>query len=202
MSNAARWVAPAAVVLGVVVAGVVGGGLTGWAGGDPLDCTVANGEGEGDAVPVRATCHWPDRSLAQVEAVLADLDGQAAVFDALVASEVVGTADDGEPLQRQVHTAPAISDREVVVAWHTETLPDGMRHRWRVADDQSAAKGEGITPLMHEGKWEVRRDPAGGVVVVYDATYAPGGSVPSFLVRWFQGGGVRGVLANLHDASG
>lgn len=201
LARAARWVAPVAVAVGAVAAGVVGGGMAGWAGGDPLGCDVANGEDRGGVVPVRATCEWPDRSLAQVEAVLADLEGQAAVFDALEASEVVGTVD-GELLQRQVHVAPAITNREVVVAWRTQQLADGVRHGWRVAEDQSATRGVGLMPARHEGAWELHEAPTGGVVVVYEASYAPGGSVPTFLVRWFQGGGVRGVLANLHEASG
>ncbi len=192
-------IAVALVGVGLVGLAAGGGALTGWAGGDPLGCVIESGESVDDVVPIRATCTWPDRSPGRVQAILDDLEGHSDVFSSLGASPVLERAGN-TALQRQVHVAPGISDREVVVRWDMSGGPDAKRFAWDIADQQQGIDPDHVAPLIHQGAWEVRS--AGtGAVVTYDLRYSPGGSVPYFLVRWFQGAGVRGVLESLHSAS-
>lgn len=195
------WIATGSVALGLGVLALAGGGLTGWAGGDPLGCTIDAGAKENGVVPIHAECSWPDRSPERVEQVLAELEHHADVFGSLGASPVLERAD-GYALQRQVHVAPGIADREIMVEWQVDPPgEDGRRYAWSIAGDQSQRDASKVAPLVHEGAWEVHEAGA-GVRVTYNMRYSPGGNVPYFLVRWFQGSGVRDVLQSLHHATG
>jgi hypothetical protein len=101
---------------------------------------------------------------------------------------------------RQVHTASGISDRAAVVEWTVTPVEGGARYAWSKSDDQSAIDGRGLEATECAGSWEVV-EREGGARVVYEMRYAPGGSVPFFLMRWFQGAGIRGVLAEFRDSA-
>ena len=131
------WIATGSVALGLGVLALAGGGLTGWAGGDPLGCTIDAGAKENGVVPIHAECSWPDRSPERVEQVLAELERHADVFGSLGASPVLERAD-GYALQGQVHVAPGIADREIMVEWQVDPPgEDGRRYAWSIAGDQS-----------------------------------------------------------------
>ena len=84
-----------------------------------------------------------------------------------------------------------------MVKFWNEDIPNGKRYNWKMADDQTPVTDLGVVPLRDDGKWEVTPGAAGGSHVVYELNYDPGGSVPGFIVRAFQGGGFRTLVLEL-----
>ena len=58
-----------------------------------------------------------------------------------------------------------------------------------------------VLPDQDDGGWTVIPDPRGGVRVEYDLLYDPGGSVPGFVVRWFQGSGFVQLVGEMRTAA-
>ena len=202
MEAANRTVSPWWIVgLVLLVAGAYTGlrGLSGQGfGGDGLGCELTELEGDGDVVPVRAVCEWeiaPDR----LHAMLAEFEAHDDYFAGLAESTVLETVG-GVTRVRQVHTASGISDRAAVVDWTVTDLGGGVRYAWTKAADQSGIDGRGLEATECAGSWEVTPT-TDGARVVYEMRYAPGGSVPFFLTRWFQGAGIRSVLADFRDSA-
>jgi hypothetical protein len=188
-----------AVGLVLIVAGAYTGlrGLSGHGfGGDSLGCELVELDAKGDVVPVQAVCDW-EISPARLHALLAEFGSHDDYFGGLAESTVL-PSDDGVTRVRQVHTASGISDRAAVVDWTVTEIEGGRRYSWTKAGDQSGIDGRGLEAIECAGSWDVlaRGD---DVRVVYEMRYAPGGNVPFFLMRWFQGAGIRGVLADFRD---
>jgi hypothetical protein len=116
-------------------------------------------------------------------------------FSAVEVCDVIGTSG-GQELAVQVHVASGISDREVVLLFGKEPIASGMRYTWTMAPDQSSARRGMVAVGMDTGMWEITSTPA-GAHVVYELRYDAGGSVPGFLVRWFQGSGLRALVGEL-----
>jgi hypothetical protein len=157
-------------------------------------CAFFLGGVEGKIQPVRAECDWPipAEKLHRLIAATADHD---LYFSTVDACDVVGTQA-GKELAVQVHTATGMSDREVALLFSKEPIPGGTRYTWTKAPDQSAAK-RGLTNVaVDTGMWEITSTPT-GAHVVYELRYDPGGSVPSFLVRWFSGSGLKTLLGEM-----
>jgi hypothetical protein len=177
-------------------AGRLSGFGSGFRRGD--GCELVKGPAEDGVTPVLAECKWPV-PVERLHTLIRNWGEHYRYFGNLAESTVLGASDD-VVLVRHVHRASGISDREVIVEWTTEKIPDGYRYHWRKSPDQSAATGTRVEVEVCSGYWEVTRDGSGSRVG-YEVRYLPGGSVPSFLVQMFQSSGMRGVLADLRKAA-
>ena len=159
-------------------------------------CTFYVGDRRGSYAPVRAECDW-SMTPETVHGLISKLADHKRYFSSVAVSELV----DGSRY-RQVHVASGIGDRELIVDMGSEPIPGGTRYWWKKSADQTGVTGGNVEPNNNEGKWEVTAGEAGGVHVVYELFYDPGGSVPGFLVRWFQTSGVELLVGELKTAAG
>ena len=159
-------------------------------------CTFYVGERQGAYAPVRAECDWaiaPDT----LHGLISQLTRHKDYFSSVSVSEKVS-----EGRYRQVHVASGIGDRELIVDMGSEPIPGGTRYWWKKSGDQAGVTGDNVMPNRNEGKWEVTAGADGGSHVVYELLYDPGGSVPGFLVRWFQTSGVELLVGELKKSAG
>lgn len=146
------------------------------------------------ATPVRVECDW-DIDPAALTAVLGEPGDHHRIFGSLQDSESLGAVGGTERV-RQVHKASGASDRELIVDIQTSTVSGGTRFSWKKSGDQTGRKTDGVEPDLSEGFWEVTaKGPRSHLV--YEFRYLAGGNVPAFLVRWFQGAGINGVIGDL-----
>jgi hypothetical protein len=174
------------------------GALTGFGAGRGGDCRLTALPGDGAPISVRAECDW-SIPVERLRAVLEPLEAQALHFSSLEEATVLGVEGD-TVMVRQLHRATGISDREVVVEWNSTPIESGWLYSWRKCPDQSAATGRGVEVERYEGSWEITATESGSHVVL-ETRWAPGGSVPFFLVHWFRGSGIRQVLSELSSAA-
>jgi len=163
---------------------------------DEHGCRFFKGQIEtGGVVPIRAECDWPMAST-QIDALLSVNDGHHLYFPNILESEKVGDRAGGEMVwQRQ--EVPGANDREVVIIMRRETEGTLIRHTWARIPSEEGLKGVGVHVAVNRGKWEVSDNGSGGTKLIYEVRYMPGGSVPGFLVRWFQGDGCREFVGSL-----
>lgn len=157
-------------------------------------CVFFLGDREGTVQPVRAECDWPI-AADKLQALVGKSADHDLYFSAVEEAELLGPGPNGTELYYQRHVAGGISDRDVVLAFSKEAIPGGWRYAWTKAADQSKRKGQ-VEAVTDTGKWEVTATP-GGSHVVYELRYDAGGSVPSFVVRWFQGSGIRTLVGEM-----
>ncbi len=168
---------------------------------DGNGCTFYKGPKDADGnETLFADCYWPDVEAERIKGLLARWDHHDRYFSTVTTSDIVGKVGD-KVLVRQVHEASGISDREcMLVMWRTEA--DGAyRYQWTMAPDQSGREDVGVLPEADTGAWTVIPDSRGGVKVTYELLYDPGGSVPGFVVRWFQGSGFIDLVGEMREAS-
>jgi hypothetical protein len=171
---------------------------TGWkvTNTDHEGCELALGPAESDGtVPMRAECHWKDVSLDTFKAKFADWAGHAAIFTSVVTSRVQRSGD--KALVFQEHQASGVSNREILLwMWHEQV--DGFdRYAWKTASEEALTPADGhVRADRSDGYWQAKAE-GSGVHLVHMLAYDPGGSVPGFLVRWFQTGGLE---ANVSEA--
>ena len=167
---------------------------------DVEGCTLSLGQedDQGDR-PMRAECLWPDVSLATFNTRMADWAGHAAIFSTVAESEVL-REESGRALVRQRHTTRGISDREILL-WMKHEKVDGYdRYSWTRAREEKLEPGDGtVAGERSDGYWQARAE-GEGVRVVHELTYDPGGSVPGFIVRWFQTSGLEKTVEEAHAA--
>jgi hypothetical protein len=145
---------------------------------------------------VRAECTWPDVSPQQLDAVLGDWTRYDDCFATIDAVEVL---DDGGAVQRvrHVHAVPAAYDREVVLQMQRQPLGEGWRYSWS-ADPAPPPPTDGLVAVARDdGFWTVSPAPGGGAAVTTELIYNPGGSLPAFVVRWFQTAGMSAFVEEL-----
>lgn len=154
-------------------------------------CTFYTGARQGEYAPVRAVCQWdiPPEKLQGLVARSADHDKY---FSSVSVAEQVEAGR-----FRQVHQASGISDRELIVDMGQQTIPGGVRYWWKKSADQSGVSGDNVEVVVDTGKWEITAS-EGGSKVIYELMYDPGGSVPGFLVRWFQTSGTQQLVGELY----
>jgi hypothetical protein len=175
---------------------LVSSALAGWTVTDASnDCTFYRGEAEGEVVPLRAECDWPI-APAELTGLLERIDDHNLYFSSVSVSRVVAS-NAGEHNVYQVHVATGISDREAMLLYTDGPVEGGHRFEWKVNPDQSGITGEKVRLVEDAGKWEITARAGGGSHVVYELRYDAGGSVPGFVVRWFQGAGVRTLVGEL-----
>ena len=175
---------------------LTGAALAGWTQtNESNDCRFFKGVAEGEVVPLRAECDWP-LPPAKLMGLLARIDDHDLYFSSVAESRVVAV-NGGESSVYQVHQAAGIANREAMLLYTDVDIPGGHRYAWRVNPDQTGITGERVRLVEDRGMWEVTAGKAGGSHVVYELRYDAGGSVPGFVVRWFQGSGVRTLVGEL-----
>lgn len=165
-------------------------------------CELSLGPEMSDGVvPIQAECYWPDVTLDKFKAVMGSWSKHADVFTVIVKSEVRRTSGD-RALVYQLQRTKGISDREILQwMWHT-TVEGAERYAWTTAAEESLTVIDGnVRAERSDGYWQAAADARGGVRVSHHLEYAPGGSVPGFLVRWFQTSGVEANLDEVHAAT-
>ena len=199
MANRAVILGAIAATLGVAAlysgSGRLSGHGVGIGGGG---CSIEPIAAEDGVAAVHADCRWLVPA-ERVTALLEDVNGHGRFFTALAETSIIGKSGD-HLFVREVHHAKGMSDREVVVEWWAESLPDGHRYRWRKAADQSAVSGTRVQVAETQGYWEVVRE-GEQTHLVYEMHYLPGGNIPAFLVRMFQAPGIKNALGELRDAA-
>lgn len=153
------------------------------------DCTVWREPALASGLtPIHAECTWPEADVSKLDAALSDWEGHAKVHETIVTS-VIRKTEGARSLVHQEHQLSGVSNREVEIWMERSELPGGGHaYTWKSAAPVTPAKGN-VATAHHEGFWHVRPAPGGGAQVTYRLAYDPGGSVPGFLVRWFQGSG-------------
>jgi len=146
---------------------------------------------------VWALCAWPDVSVEKLDALLSDWSAHATYFSAVSSAQCVTEGTTGYCRHRNV--ASGISDREIDLVMTRAQTPQGLRFAWQPAPSQSAPTGGAVQAIDSTGAWHISANPAGGAWATYELYYNPGGSVPSLLVRWFQGSGILTLTEELHD---
>jgi len=168
-------------------------------------CELSLGPTMSDGVvPLHADCYWPDVTLDRFKSVMGDPVKHAAVFTVIVTSELRRPAStaDGKSLVYQLQRSKGISDREVLL-WMWHSVADGAdRYAWTTASTEALTPADGnVRVARSDGYWQAKADPRGGVLVSHQLEYAAGGSVPGFLVHWFQTSGVETNLSEVHAAT-
>ncbi len=173
--------------------------LAGWnLTNESNDCKFYKGEPDAQGVvPLRAECDWP-LEPSKLQGLIAKIDDHNLYFSSVTVSRVVAT-NAGESNVYQVHAATGIADREAMLVYADEPIEGGHRYTWKVNTDQSGVTGEKVRLEVDDGKWEITANHDGGAHVVYELHYDAGGSVPGFVVRWFQGSGVRTLVGELRE---
>jgi len=165
---------------------------------DVEGCTLMLGPREADGVvPMRAECHWPDITLEKFDGFFKEWGDHDLSFSTVEASDVIGS--EGGKLQvRQVHVTKGISDRFIILDGERVEVEGGYRYQWTRSSHTETAPDGMVEAIRSDGYWEATAAEAGGVNVVHQLSYDPGGRVPGFLVRWFQTGGLAGIVTDLH----
>jgi hypothetical protein len=163
-------------------------------------CELSLGPAEADGVvPMRAECVWRDVKLETFQAQMSNYAEHDKYFEAVVDSEVRRT-EGTRALVYQKHRSSGIADREVLLWMSHQTVDGYERYGW------THAKGEPLTPqsgnvatARDDGYWQAKPEPGGGIRVIHMLSYGPGGSVPGFIVRWFQTSGLEANVTDLHQ---
>ncbi len=171
--------------------------VAGWSpNGTENGCNFFLGTPENGMQPVRAECDWPIAADKLHRAVAATAEHDK-YFDTVEACDVLGPAPGGGELVRQVHVATGMSDREATLVFTKASIAGGTRYSWALAPEQRPTS---LVPVKFDsGFWEISDNGKGGAKVVYELRYDAGGSVPGFLVRWFQGSGVKQLVGELRS---
>lgn len=159
-------------------------------------CTMFLGPAKDNGVvPMHAECVWPGVTLAKADASFSSWTDHDDIFSSIVSSDIERT-EGGVAFVRQVHRAKGISDREALLRMQRTELPDGgLRFGWTLEPSDPKDPNH-VMVAFDDGYWEFR-DGADGLHVIDHLEYDPGGSVPGFLVRWFQTSGLETVLSEL-----
>lgn len=163
-------------------------------------CTLYLGPAESDGVvPMRAECTWPDVTVDQFKTAYGDWTKHAEIYQSIGSSVLVSSTGNTATV-RQTHEAGGIKTREMVIDGTTTERTDGVRYEWhKNPGDQGITSGN-VEATRSDGYWDVTTRPEGGVFAVHQLSYEPGGSVPGFLVRWFQTGGLQAIAEDTRAA--
>lgn len=163
-------------------------------------CTLFKGVEEAGVTPMRAECHWADVEPGALTAKLSDYEGYDELIFAITTSAVIGERD-GAKLVHQVQETRGIAPREVVIAMRTEATDGTTRVSWKTAEAKLELVDGHVLSPRNDGAWEVSAHPDGGARVIHEIAYDPGGSVPGWVVKWFQVGGMLQVMEEVHAAA-
>ncbi|MEQ1565765.1 MAG: hypothetical protein ABMA64_09025 [Myxococcota bacterium] len=149
-------------------------------------------------VPMMAECTWSDVTLDKIDRIFSKFEDHDLFFSAIAASDVV-RSEGGAAIVHQVHQASGISDRECTLKMTRSEVGGGLKFGWTLDAAQPAIDEKRVQVAFDDGYWHFVPRSEGGVTVTYALSYGPGGSVPSFMVRWFQGSGFEAATTELHS---
>lgn len=156
-----------------------------------LGAALANG-----VVPMRAECHFPEADPARLQAAFSRWEDHDLPFATVLSSDVLRT-EGGVAWVHQVHAVKGVSDREGVLRMEKTAIEGGTRFSWTL-DNGDLKPADGRVLIGHDdGFWEITTHPDGGTRAVHQLAYDPGGSVPGFLVRWFQTSGLANIVTEM-----
>lgn len=160
-------------------------------------CELSLGPADASGViPMHAECHWPELSPATFKAAMSRFEDHAKVWSSVQSSTAVRT-EGARTLARQVHLSKGISNREVMMWLEGVDVDGGWRFQWTKAAEPFTLTDGYVLPSKDDGFCQGTAHPDGGLSVVYQLSYDPGGSVPGFLVRWFQTSGLEAIVHEL-----
>ena len=163
-------------------------------------CIRYRGAKRAQVIPMRVICIWPVSARALKRVIKAPQHFDRC-FSRVEKSELIDTATlaRGFKLIRvyQVHNASPASDRALYIDYREEQVGGAWRMRF---EKSPPSQVEPITDFVevkqNQGYWQVEAHPQ-GAKLTFEGRYDPGGSVPSFLVRWFLSGGVQSMMDEL-----
>ena len=165
-------------------------------------CVRYRGPRRGQVVPMRAVCTWAI-SPAALRSVMSRPQHYDRCFSRVERSELISsssgknTAAEGMLRVYQVHNASPASDRAVYLDYREERLRRGWRLSFRKSPPgQVTPINDFVEVRQNQGYWHIEPHRR-GARVIFEGAYDPGGSVPSFLVRWFLSGGVQKMMDEL-----
>jgi hypothetical protein len=158
------------------------------------DCTFYKGEQQGELVPTRAVCEWPI-APEKLQALIEPADLFDEILSGVSISKLVPSPSEVTRVL-QVYSYPGMTDRAGIIDYRMTLIPSGKRYDFQKAENQSSLSKKYVEVEKNTGFWEVTASQEGSLLI-FENLYAPGGYVPSFLIRWFQGAGIRGVLEEL-----
>jgi hypothetical protein len=187
------------LVLSTALAAPPGYKVTKTADNDACELSLGPAGNDG-VVPMHAECYWADVSIDKFNTKMAKYSDHDDYFQSVVTSDVRSTSGD-RTLVWQQHHSSGISDREVLL-WMKHSVENGFdRYGWTLATEQKLDVQSGhVAADRDDGWWEAKADPKGGIRVIHELNYGPGGSVPGFIVRAFQSGGLQTNVEDLHAA--
>ena len=161
-------------------------------------CELSLGPAEADGVvPMRAECVWSDVSLDRFKAVMSDYTQHDEVW-ATVAESKVQRTDGDRSLVYQKHQNSGINDREILLWMKHESVDGYDRYSWTRATGETLTAADGnVLTARSDGYWQAKAEGT-GIRVVHLLSYDPGGSVPGFIIRWFQTSGLEANVDDLH----
>ncbi len=160
-------------------------------------CELSLGPAMGNGVvPMRAECHFPDIAPERMHTLMAAFGDHDEYWSTVVSSDVLRT-DGSRTWVKQVHRSKGIADREVILVMERKTVDGGYRYTWTLDNAGLEPASGNVAADWDDGYWEITADPAGGVRAVHQLAYGPGGSVPGFLVRWFQTSGLQVIVEEI-----
>ena len=166
----------------------------------PGTCAFVTDVTDDGTLRAHVECKW-DIPPTQVEAVVGPFDHHDRVFSVVKEAQGLGQDAQGRALYRHIHTAPLITDREVVLSVDRAPIPGGVRYAWEKASPQPRPGRGRIEPLVNEGYWEIREGEDGGTHLSYEAHLHPGGNLPTTLVSWLQGAALEAFFDELERAA-
>lgn len=164
-------------------------------------CTFSVGPARASGVsPIHAACRWPHISLAAVDAAFGDFSSSARIHETVAEATVTRRAP-GVTEVLEIHTAPTIAPRQAHLRYTRAATDRVVRWRWELTDPQPPLRPRHLAELENTGSWTFTAPPGGGVEVIHQLTYEPGGSVPAWLIRLFQTRAVSRFCDELHAAA-
>ena len=150
--------------------------------------------------PLRAECHWSDVTLARMAELLGNYERYG---DFIACMREVRVVRDGDPRGTLVwqldNIGIGLSERESETWMSRTDAPGALQVAWRTANEPFTPRSGSVVMPFNEGAWWVTASPGGGVDIVEDLRIDPGGSLPSWVVNWFQTYGISAELKQLHD---
>lgn len=149
---------------------------------------------------VHVDCLWDDVTSAGLDATLTDLEGHARVHSTISSAKVLSQAGGGTVV-RQIHKQSGISPRQADMRFVRTSSGPAITWSWSMNPEQTPVDDGHVRIGKNNGSWAFEPAPAGGLRVIYKLDYEPGGSVASWLVRWFQTSAVVAFVDEMRSAS-
>jgi hypothetical protein len=162
-------------------------------------CIIRMGRPDAGGVqPLRAECHWTDVSVARLREVLVRYERSGDFIDCMKEASIVRTEAARALVWQLDHLGWGLANRESQTWMHASDIAGGCQIAWSKAEEPFTVREGNVVMPFNEGSWWVTAAADGGVDVVQDLKVDPGGSVPTWVVNWFQTYGLSDELKRLH----